>query len=273
MKLTTYCFSPTGTSRRNMMAVANGLGIKNIAHCDFTWLNRDSSLPVLHSSRDAVLFSVPVYGGKVAPTALERMEKVRGEKTPAILLVTYGNRNFEQALAQLAEFVGQRGFLPIAAAALVGEHSFSNDTYPIAVGRPDAADLASAEEFGRKVAAKLATEEDIKPVQVADGMPRLETPEASLQAFRAFVQEYQKNTVKVYPSATEEFCSHCGECVTLCPTEAIALGHEETTDPTRCIRCCACVKGCPSGARTFLSPFAKPLAENFQMRREPLYLL
>jgi len=25
--------------------------------------------------------------------------------------------------------------------------------------------------------------------------------------------------------------------------------------------------------RTFLSPFAKPLSENFQMRREPLYLL
>ena len=108
-------------------------------------------------------------------------------------------------------------------------------------------------------------------------MPQLETPEASLQAFVAFVQEYtrqqQANPVKAYPAAAPEACSHCGVCVELCPTQAIVVGCEEVTDATRCIRCCACVKGCPTGVRTFDSPFAKPLSENFQMRREPLYLL
>lgn len=278
MKLTTYCFSPTGTSRQNMMAVVKGLGIGDVVHRDLTLCdNSDSFSFTLHSSIDVVIFSVPVYGGKVAPTALARMEQVRGEDTPAILLVTYGNRNFEQALVQLADFVNERGFRPIAAAALVGEHSYSNATYPIAVGRPDVADLTSAEEFGKLISIKLNAKEGVKQINVAEEMPRLETPEASLQAFRSFVQEYtrqqQENPTKVYPSASKEACTHCGKCVTLCPTQAITLGNEEVSDPMCCIRCCACVKGCPSGARTFLSPFAKPLSENFQIRREPLYLL
>lgn len=277
MKLTTYCFSPTGTSRQNMMAVVKGLGIEDVAHRDLTLCDSDSFSFTLHSSLDVVIFSAPVYGGKVAPTALARMEQVRGEDTPAILLVTYGNRNFEQALAQLADFVCERGFRPIASAALVGEHSYSNATYPIAVGRPDATDLASAEEFGKRIATKLNIQEGVRQINVAEEMPHLETPESSLLAFRAFVQEYtrqqQENPVKAYPSASKEACTHCGKCVTLCPTQAITLGKEEVSDPMRCIRCCACVKGCPSGARTFLSPFARPLSENFQIRREPLYLL
>lgn len=280
MRLTTYCFSPTGTSRKNMMAVVKGLNPDEVMHNDYTYYNIEKGvgLDEVLSSDDLALFSVPVYGGKVAPTALERMAQVRGEGTPAILLVTYGNRNFEQVLVQLADFVRERGFRPIAVAALVGEHSYSNAQYPIAVGRPDATDLASAEEFGKQIANKLKDrDKETWDIDIANNMPCLETPEASLQAFRLFVQEYtrqqQANPVKAYPAASLEACSHCGVCVELCPTQAIAAGSEEVTDATRCIRCCACVKGCPSGVRTFLSPFAKPLSENFQMRREPLYLL
>lgn len=280
MKLTTFCFSPTGTSRKNMMAVVKGLNPDEAMHNDYTYNNikKETTLNGELSSDDLALFSVPVYGGKVPPTALERMGQVRGENTPAILLVTYGNRNFEQVLVQLADFVRERGFRPIAAAALVGEHSYSNAQYPIAVGRPDAVDLSSAEKFGKQIATKLReTDKKDWDIDIANNMPQLETPETSLRAFVAFVQEYtrqqQINSVKAYPAASPEACSHCGECVTLCPTQAIATGREEVTDATRCIRCCACVKGCPTGARTFDSPFARPLSENFQMRREPLYLL
>ena len=274
-KIVTFSFSPTGTSRKNMMAVVNGMKSIECEHIDFTY-DIPENIQIANT-KDLAIFSVPVYGGKVAPTALLRMEQVRGENTPAILIVTYGNRNFEQALTQLEGFVRERGFRPIAAAALVGEHSYSNTQYPIAVGRPDTKDLASAEEFGRHVVEKLKLEVATWDIDVANEMPHLNTPEASLTAFRSFVQEYtrqqQENPVKVYPSAAPKVCSHCGVCVGLCPTQAITIGHEELTDTSRCIRCCACVKGCPSGSRTFISPFARPLFENFQMRREPLYLL
>ncbi|MBR5803460.1 MAG: 4Fe-4S binding protein [Bacteroidaceae bacterium] len=275
-KIVTFCFSPTGTSRKNMMAVVSGMTPIEYKHIDFTYKTPEDGLMV--SREDVAIFSVPVYGGKVAPIALQRMDKVKGNMTPAVLIVTYGNRNFEQALVQLEEFVSARGFLPIAGAALIGEHSYSNAQYPIAIGRPDTKDLDSARKFGEKVMNKIQTGEISckHSIDIAKNMSALETPETALLAFRTFIQEYtrqqQENPMKVYPSATAEVCSHCGMCVDVCPTQAIIIGHEEVTDTSRCIRCCACVKGCPSGARTFVSPFARPLFENFQMRREPLYI-
>lgn len=73
----------------------------------------------------AAVFAVPVYGGRVAPAALERLQEIRGEGTPAVVLAVYGNRAFGTAVAQLAAFVAERGFVPVAAGAFVGEHSYS----------------------------------------------------------------------------------------------------------------------------------------------------
>ena len=50
------------------------------------------------------------------------------------------------------------------------------------------------------------------------------------------------------------------------------LGAEPETDADRCIRCCACVKSCPRGARTFTTPFAPALARNFKRRKAPVYI-
>ena len=66
------------------------------------------------------IFAVPVYGRHVAPAALERLREIRGEGTPAIVLAVYGNRSFGTAVAELASFVAERGFVPVAAGAFIG---------------------------------------------------------------------------------------------------------------------------------------------------------
>ncbi|MBQ8592813.1 MAG: 4Fe-4S binding protein [Bacteroidaceae bacterium] len=281
-RLHTYCFSPTGTSRKNMMAMVQGVGEERAEHHDCT--KEIPAYPML-GSNDVALFSVPVYGGYVAPLALKRLEGVKGENTPAILLVTYGNRDFEKALEQLAEFVSHRGFYPIAAAAMIGEHSYGNQQYPIAMGRPDQSDLTKAVEFGMQVREKLnsqvfnVAESNPKAhsmVDVKRDMPKVKTPLLSKLRFIKFVLGYQRrqkrHPVKVYPQKAVEKCIHCGACAKSCPTGAIAIGQEEVTDTAHCIRCCACVKGCPTAARTFNSPFAPALSANFKKRREPLFL-
>lgn len=49
----------------------------------------------------------------------------------------------------------------------------------------------------------------------------------------------------------EERCTHCGACVTICPTQAFSV--EITTrrilfDNTKCVACEMCIKGCPPRA-------------------------
>lgn len=256
------------------------------------------------------IFAVPVYGGHVAPAALERLREIRGEGTPAIVLAVYGNRSFGTAVAELASFVAERGFVPVAAGAFVGEHSYSTPETPIAQGRPDAQDLAAATAFGAQVREKLAktgsspgrnpetasdtaattrtTQTDsmdaakapatgalvpIDPAKLRE--PR--TPLLPKLRFIRFVLGYRRrqkrNPVVLLPEGDAARCTQCGRCVALCPTQAIARGDELHTDPARCIRCCACVKGCAFGARTFRTPFAAALARNFARRKPPVTLL
>lgn len=256
------------------------------------------------------IFAVPVYGRHVAPAALERLREIRGEGTPAIVLAVYGNRSFGTAVAELASFVAERGFVPVAAGAFVGEHSYSTPETPIAQGRPDAQDLAAATAFGAQVREKLAktgsspgrnpetasdtaattrtTQTDsmdaakapatgalvpIDPAKLRE--PR--TPLLPKLRFIRFVLGYRRrqkrNPVVLLPEGDAARCTQCGRCVALCPTQAIARGDELHTDPARCIRCCACVKGCAFGARTFRTPFAAALARNFVRQKPPVTLL
>lgn len=126
-------FSPTGTSRRVAEAVGRGLNCTQTVVCDAT----HDAVCVAAERGDAAVFAVPVYGGHAAPLALRRLDAVRGDGTPAVVVVLYGNRAYEHAACELADFVAARGFVPVAAAAFVGEHSYSTARWPIAAGRPD----------------------------------------------------------------------------------------------------------------------------------------
>ena len=52
----------------------------------------------------------------------------------------------------------------------------------------------------------------------------------------------------------EESCTHCGHCVTHCPTGALHIGDPATRDvvysESDCIECLACIRVCPYGACT-----------------------
>ena len=110
---------------------------------------------VIPTSALAVIV-VPVYGGHVAPLAMERLENIRGLDTPTVLVVVYGNRAYEKALMELDAFAIPHGMKVIAGATFIGEHSYSTDKCPIADGRPNESDLNYAEDFGRKIMEKIS---------------------------------------------------------------------------------------------------------------------
>ena len=72
------------------------------------------------------------------------------------------------------------------------------------------------------------------------------------------------------PLCTEE-CFACGECIENSPTHVIYLNQEGKieTEIAKCIKCCACVKECPNGARIFDTPYTPMLHEKCAARREP----
>ncbi len=270
-RICSLVFSPTGTTRRVTAAIAQALG-GPFEEIDLT----RAAAPATQIGPDAAaILAAPVYGGRIPPAALERMAAVQGNGTPAVIVVVYGNRAFEGAAAELAAWAVGHGFRPVAAAAFVGEHSYSSPAAPIAAGRPDMQDLAEAAAFGTRIREKLLRD-DLREVAVS----RLRTPRTpllSMLRFIRFVLAYRRrqrrNPVVRIPVADAGKCTRCGRCASLCPTQAIAPGDETRTDAARCLRCCACVKGCPAGARSYDTPFATALARNFARRKPPVTLL
>ena len=253
-------FSATHISEKVAMAISHGVADEFVAE-DITFHELKNAD---FAADDVLLVAVPVYGGKVAPVAMARLEALKGSGTPAIVVVVYGNRNFEGAAVQLSEFLTERGFVVVAAAAFVGEHSYSTDENPIAVGRPNVGDIADARRFGALVREKLALSKEAVDVSV---LKCPDSGEENVKAFVEFVKGYQaeqaKNPVKLLPTTDEEKCVMCGVCVDVCPMEAIDREDVSVVDASKCIKCCACVKECPKEAKILNSPFAPMLSKYF----------
>lgn len=260
-------FSPTRASWRVGEQVAQGMG-RPYETADLTYARNDAALDApRRDGRDHVLVvCAPVYGGHVAPAALERMAALRGGGARAVALVTYGNRAFDGALAELADFLTAHGCRVVAAGAFVGEHSYSTPRFPVAAGRPDATDLEAARQLGARVAALPPDAPVLRPDSLADT-----DATRGMAAFRAHIKQLMDAGATVPPAPVTDaaVCTHCGMCAGLCPTQAIEAGREEITCAERCLRCCACVKACPQGARTYVTPFSEALAAGFSLPRAP----
>lgn len=262
-------FSPTHTSRRIGEAVMRGIDCASSVVTDVT-LTEAASLEI--PANEMAVMVMPVYGGHIPLLAASRVANIHAQGAPVVVIAVYGNRAYEHALTDLDTLAGTLGFKVIAAGTFIGEHSYATPDNPIALGRPDADDLAEAELFGQKIRTKLTQASDLEhlyPVNVA----RIRRPSQPIWPLLRFVYAVMRMRKHPQPSpktpiVDEALCRHCGLCVKRCPTQAIIAGDECHTADDKCLRCCACVKQCPHGARSFPSPFAQLLAKYFQKEKE-----
>lgn len=271
-KINIVYFSPTHTSAKVAKAIAKGFG--NIDSEVFDATRKEVSLKAEKGSLTIV--AVPVYGGHIAITARHRLEMLEGNGTPVIPVVVYGNRAYEEALKELAALLEEKGFVPVAGATFIGEHSYSTDKKPIAKGRPDGNDLAFAENFGKALSVKINNLSDAESGKV--DVAKIRKPKQPFFKLLGFVFNVLRlrrsgKPMPVTPLTDESLCKHCGACVVACPVAAIEKGREEVTNASRCIRCCACVKVCPHKARTFDTPFANLLSKYFVSQKENCTIL
>ena len=237
-------WSATGTTKTVVSAIADRLAAElglPVETYDFTLPAARRTAPEF-AAGDVVVFGTPTYAGRVPNVLLKYLETVKGSCAAAIPVVTFGNRAFDDALIELRDILADNGFRPFAAAAFVGEHSFSKT---LAAGRPDADDLLLAAQFAEQAAARLAgVDGQTAPVEV---------PGRAREA-RTYYQPRDRagNPVdirKVKP-LTGEACDQCGICAAVCPMGSI--NPENVREYTGiCIKCGACVKKCPQGAKYY----------------------
>ncbi len=252
-------FSPTGTTQKILQGLAQGMPIGRIEHLNLTPPQAETR--ICDEIGDALtILGAPVYAGRLPIQAVHRLGRLKAEGAPVILVVVYGNREYEDALVELKNLAVQQGFRPVAAGAFIGEHSYSTNDTPIAAGRPDESDLIKAREFGKKVFKKL------QDIQGLDGLSALEVP--GNFPYKERIQRPIEG-----PTTRETLCTLCGTCASVCPTAAVVVEESVMTEPERCILCHACVKNCPTGARTMeverVFKVAQWLHTNCRKRKEP----
>lgn len=252
-------FSPTSTTRIILEEIAKGMGKDALAVVDITKPEiRTQPAPVFDN--DLVLMGAPVYGGRLPKDAADYFKTIRASGSLAVLVVLYGNREFDDALLELKNIAVADGFSPLAAGAFIGEHSFSGNDFLTAPDRPDEDDLEKAFSFGKQIARLLdhvQTPTDLSSVDVPGNFPYKD--DMSMGPF-SFIE------------VTED-CDNCGICVTACPKNAIDETHNYSTLEDQCIYCCACIKACPQQARILkdgpIKDKAKWLNETCARRKEP----
>ena len=147
-------FSPTGTTKKVVESIAETIGAKDVKEIDLT--KPDIMTKEVGEIKEGLaILGAPVYAGRVPAEAAKRFEKVKGNGIPAVVVVVYGNREYEDALLELRDIAVRQGFKPIAGGAFIGEHSFSSDVTPLAAGRPDGQDIDIARDLGEKLAVQM----------------------------------------------------------------------------------------------------------------------
>lgn len=257
-KVWTVSFSPTGTSKKIIEAIGASISGVERTSLDLTYPGAGEGRTF--QADELVVIGVPVYAGRVAPLAVQRFRTIKGQGTPAVLVVLYGNREYEDALIELRDIAKEVSFLAVAASVFIGEHSFSDRQMPIAQGRPDQADLVSASSFGRVILEKINSLQDISPF-------------SPLQVPGNYPYKESIGSLQVTPKVDLSTCTLCGLCVSTCPGGAIAVDDDLAIDISKCIFCCACIKTCPEEALSIDAPLLLEkrqwLHENCAGRKEP----
>lgn len=225
MNLNLIYFSPTGSTKKVVETLASSWNMPKI-NIDIS-ISDDDYSTYSFPSDDLCIIGVPSFGGRVPSIAIDHLKKMNSNNTPTIIVVTYGNRAYDDTILELQDTASEYGFRIVAAISAVTEHSI---IHKFTIDRPNNEDLDEIISFGEKIKEVLSSNA-ISGIIVPGNRP---------------YKEY--GGVPLKPK-TNKNCHKCGLCASLCPSKSISHDNPSITDDSTCISCMRCISICPNHAR------------------------
>lgn len=266
-------FSPTGNTKQVCEYVADHVNSKlvktnqkrsSIESIDFTSDSTRSSathkqrISTTFTKDDVVIMGLPVYAGRLPNILIKYLSLYEGNQASMIIVLSYGNRHYDDAAKEAYMLFTKRGFHIVSVLCAVGEHSFSNI---LGKNRPSAEDFTTFNIVSDLLVEKLINPSNetiglgsnIQNQLLIHSMINLDTQTPLKPYYRPVDDEGNPFNFKDIKPATNESCTFCGICALKCPMGSISdIDYATITGP--CIKCCACVKACPVGAKAFHDP-------------------
>lgn len=230
-KIYSYYFSPSGTTRKITEELNKSFNLP-IDTCDL--LKNPLHEDIHISSNDLCIISLPVYMGRIPSICIDMVNKIKSNKSLAIGVVVYGNREYEDALVELTDLLTNNNFTIVGAGAFIAQHSIFSS---VGNGRPDDSDLKLIKSFGENCNKIIESLNN-------DAFSRLEINIKGNRPYRLTkplpLKPKSKNT-----------CNNCGLCYRICPTNSILKDSPKEINKDTCISCGACISNCPSNSKYF----------------------
>ena len=204
-------FSPTGQTEALVREFGEQLvrrfqaeGVP-LSHHSFT-LPQDQQTLHTFGPATLVIFGMPTYAGRIPNKALPFVQQLFSgdpeNKTPAVALVTFGNRSYDSSLTELRDELEKKDFRVFAAGAFAAPHAFA------AIGRdhPTVQDKEKFQELLDRVEGKLRSGEPLERVSINGDAP-------VAPYYIPLGEDGQPaKFLKAKPQTDLTKCDHCGKC-------------------------------------------------------------
>lgn len=212
-----------------------------------------------------VVIGVPAVGGRLPAPCVDMLKKNRGNGAFAVILVTYGNNTYGDALFEMYNLVEDAGFNVTSAAAF----AIGNAIFGISKGKKRyREDIEKIIEFA-KISANKIKRFSGTLIDEMKGKPAPLNIKGSMPSGKSL-------RIPLHPSANS-LCINCGNCARICPVGAIDKSDPSNIDIKKCIACTACISACEQDARGFSGPMyaASKLAYEIftKKKREPEWFI